>query len=239
MPSSDDISSVVLPVHNQADHLESVVASYLDAMAACAFEAPAGRYELILVPNGCTDDSEAICADLAKRYPAVRVVPSPTTGWGAAVRAGIAAAAGEVICYTNLARTSADDLLSALSAAEAHPESVTKADRQLRDSRKRQLGSTLYNLEARVLFGVKVRDINGTPKVFPRRFGALLNLRSDGDLIDLEFVARCARNGYPIRSVPIASTVRHGGASTTNWRSARRMYGGALRLRAELVRRDG
>lgn len=227
---------VVVPVFNQADHLDAVVGSYLDALDGR--QASTGEsYELILVPNGCHDDSEAICADLANRHAAVRVVPSPKAGWGAAVRTGIATAAGDVICYTNLARTTAADLVAALDAATTHPDRVIKADRPIRASSKRRVGSTLYNLEARVLFGVKVHDINGTPKVFPRTFAQLLDLRSDGDLIDLEFVALCARNGYPILPVPITSTARHGGSSTTGVKSAVRMYLGALELRSGLARR--
>lgn len=230
--------SVVLPVYDQADHLAAVVTAYLVALEAR--QANQGEtFELILVPNGCRDDSPAICAELADRNAMVRVVPSAQAGWGAAVRAGIAAAKGDTICFTNLARTTPIDLVSALDAAAAHPECVVKADRPIRESRRRLLGSTLYNLEARALFGVKVRDINGTPKVFPRSFSALLELRSDGDLIDLEFVALCARNGYPIRQLPITSTARHGGTSTTRLKSALRMYSGALRLRADMARRYG
>ena len=233
--------SVVLPVYNQADHLESVVTSYVAALDARRNakpgDGPARSYELILVPNGCRDESEAICAQLAADHPGVRVVPAMTPGWGSAVRVGLSAAGGDTLCYTNLARTTAADLVSILAAAQEHPNSVIKADRPLRESRRRRIGSALYNLEAAALFGIKVRDINGTPKAFPRRFSGLLELHSDGDLLDLEFVVTCDRNGYPLRSVPITSTARHGGASTTRMRSALQMYTGAWQLRTDRGRR--
>ena len=72
--------------------------------------------------------------------------------------------------------------------------------------------------------------MNGTPKVFPRSFDRLLALTRDDDLIDLEFLAVCRREGYPVLEVPIFSGKRHGGDSTTRLASALRLYSGAYRM---------
>ena len=58
---------------------------------------------------------------------------------------------------------------------------VVKANRKIRENWKRRLGSLLYNLECRFLFDLAYWDINGTPKVFPRRFSPLMNLRENLD----------------------------------------------------------
>lgn len=220
--------SIILPVYNQADHIGDVVAEYEQVLSLLA---PA--HELLLVVNGSRDESENVCRDLAERYAPVRVIVSEPGGWGLAVRLGIAAATGDLICYTNAARTSGSDLLQVVSVALSNPGMVVKANRKIRDNFLRRAGSLLYNLEARALFDLAVWDINGTPKVFPRSFAALLELSRDDDLIDLEFNAICRKLGYPILEIPILSTRRHGGRSTTNIRSANRMYQGALALRWE------
>ena len=62
------------------------------------------------------------------------------------------------------------------------PKVVIKANRKIRESWRRRMGYLLYNLECRALFDLSVWDINGTPKVFPRSFTALLNLARDDDL---------------------------------------------------------
>jgi hypothetical protein len=160
----------------------------------------------------------------------VRTVDSIRGGWGLAVKLGIREARGEMLCYTNLARTSAQDLMLLLLYAVAYPSVVVKANRKIRESWRRRLGSLLYNLECRSLFDLSNWDINGTPKVFPRSFGELLDLRRDDDLIDAEFSVICRTNAFPIIEVPIFSTRRHGGRSTTNYRSALRMYWGAFQL---------
>jgi glycosyltransferase involved in cell wall biosynthesis len=224
--------SIVLPVHDQADHIGGVVTSYLAVLQRL------GRtYEVLLVPNGCRDASVEICRGLERENEGIRVLELGAGGWGRAVRAGLDAAAGDTICYTNSARTTPEILALILSYATAYPEVVVKANRKIRDSWQRRLGSLLYNLECRALFDLPVWDINGTPKAFPRTFDGLLALRHEDDLIDVELVAECRARDYAIVEVPVLSTVRHGGASTTGIGSAVRMYAGVLRLKRERAAR--
>jgi glycosyltransferase involved in cell wall biosynthesis len=190
------------------------------------------RFEIILVVNASSDPTYDVCARLAERHPdEIRVSTVDEPGWGRAVRAGLAEARGDMLCYTNSARTTPQILAMVHAYARAYPDNVVKANRRVRDSFARRAGSLLYNVEARALFDLPIWDINGTPKVFARKHGALLELRSDGDLLDLEFIVTCVDNGYPILEVPLLETVRHGGRSTTNVASAWRMYTGALKMR--------
>lgn len=226
---ADRLASIVLPVHNQADHVEQLIASYSEALARLPL-----RHQFVLVPNACRDETPAICHRLAEAQPEIRVVELEQGGWGRAVRAGLAAADGDLLCYTNSARTTPQMLSLALLYAGSNPDVAIKAQRRIRDNWRRQLGSLVYNLECRMLFGLASWDINGTPKAFPRTFGKLLELSRDDDLIDAEFVVTCKREGYPIVEVPSTITVRHGGSSTTNVGSAMRMYSGAYALRRRM-----
>jgi hypothetical protein len=196
-----------------------------------------GEHQLVLVPNNCRDASVEICEAQARARGDVKVVALDQGGWGRAVKAGLAAADGETLCYTNSARTSPEILAMMLAYAIPYDEIVLKANRRARDNIFRRLGSVVYNLECRALLNLATWDINGTPKIFPRKFERLLQLRSDDDMIDAEFLAICAREGYPVMEVPLLLTKRHGGKSTTNLSSALGMYTGAWRVRQELDRR--
>lgn len=197
-----------------------------------------GEHQLVLVPNNCSDASVEICEAQAGAHGDVKVVSLDRGGWGRAVKAGLAAADGETLCYTNSARTSSQILAMMLAYALPYDEVVLKANRRARDNVARRLGSVVYNLECRALLNLATWDINGTPKIFPRSFGRLLQLSSDDDLIDAEFLAICAQEGYPMIEVPLLLTKRHGGKSTTNLRSAVGMYTGVWRVRNELQRRQ-
>ncbi len=227
---SEPLVSIVLPVHDQAEHIESIVREYHEAL-----ERSGTAHEILLVPNACRDGSDAICDRLARELPPVRLVPSALGGWGRAVRLGLRAARGELLCYTNSARTTPEDLTLLVLYARTHPGVVVKATRKIRERWTRRLGSLLYNLECRALFDLSSWDINGTPKVFARSCTPLLALSRDDDLIDAEFSMLCRRAGYPLLEVPIFSSRRHGGRSTTTLRSAVRMYWGAYRLWREVA----
>jgi glycosyltransferase involved in cell wall biosynthesis len=188
----------------------------------------------VLVPNACRDRSPDICRSLALRRDNVRVVELAEGGWGRAVRAGLAEASGDLLCYANSARTQPPMLTLMLVYAAAYPNAVLKANRTIRDSFQRRVGSLLFNLECRALFDLPTMDVNGTPKVFPRSFARLLELTRDDDLIDVEFMLTCMREGYPMLEVPILATQRHGAESTTSYRSAARLYHGAWRMKREL-----
>lgn len=218
--------SVVLPVYNQADHIAPVIEAHLAALARLGHS-----HEMVLVPNACRDATAEVCRELGAGDPRIKVVELKRGGWGRAVRAGLEAADGELLCYTNSARTTPEMLTLMLAYAIAYPDVVLKANRKIRDSWRRRLGSVLYNLECRSLFHLPTWDVNGTPKVFPRGFGALLELERNDDLIDVELLWRCQEHGYPVLEVPIAQTVRHGGRSTTGYGSAVRMYLGAYLMR--------
>lgn len=219
-------ASLILPIHNQADHIMLVVQGLLADFAKLD-----RRCELILAPNGCRDASPELCRELAQQYPCdIQLVELDRGGWGRAIKAGLEVARGEVVGYTNSARTRPETATLMLAYAIAYPDTVLKATRRVRESMVRKLGSALYNLECRRLFDLATWDIDGTPKLFPRRFRHLFELDSDGELYDLELMRACRYAGYPVVEIPIFATARYGGRSTTNYRSAARMLWGAYRL---------
>ena len=220
---SYQLTSIVLPVYKQADHIGDVVKEY-EATLSDIF------HETILVVNGDGDASLDVCRTLEVQYETVRTTYSEQRGWGRAVKLGLKAAKGEVLCYTNAARTRPSDLKRLILTAIDNPAMVVKARRHRRRPLRRKLGSLLYNLECRALFSLSTWDVNGTPKVFGREVYTSINLQSDDDLIDLEFNIKCTRLGVPMLEIPINSPERHGGSSTTDYRSAIRMCHGAFKM---------
>ena len=216
--------SVVLPVFNQGPHISGIVRGYRDALQQLGI-----GFELILVPNGCTDNSVAVCQELGREDARIRTVEVAGSGWGRAVISGLAAATGDLLCYTNTARTSAQLLGRCVEAALADRSCVVKVTRIARRG-SRFWGSALYNMLGRLLLGLRGRDMNGTPKVFPGKFWALSGLSETGDLLDLEFMVCCKRLGYPVQELEAPWGGRQGGVSTTSLRSAARMYTGLLRF---------
>lgn len=217
------LASIVLPVYKQADHIGDVVKEY-EATLSDIF------HETILVVNGDGDESLDVCRALEVQYETVRATYCGQTGWGRAVKLGLRVAKGDLLCYTNAARTRSSDLKNFIHAALDNLTMVVKAKRYRRRPLKRKLGTLLYNLECRALFALPTWDVNGTPKIFRRDVYTAINLESDDDLIDLEFNIKWVQLGLPILEIPIESYDRRGGQSTTNYRSALRMCHGAFQM---------
>ncbi len=84
--------SVIIPVYNTAADLRRCVESVL----AQTFP----PYEVILVDDGSTDGSGAICDDLAQMYEGcVRAIHQPNAGSGSARNRGIEAAQGKYLSF--------------------------------------------------------------------------------------------------------------------------------------------
>jgi hypothetical protein len=216
--------SVILPAAGHGAELEAAVGEY-----AAELEGSKVPCELIVVADAATAPA---CERLVAAHPAVRCARRQEASWGAAVRAGLADAEGDLLAFVNLGRTRAGTLLEMLDLALAHPDVVLRANRRTRDTVLQRLGSLLFNLEARAVLGLLTWDVNGTPKVFPRRFSALLALQRDDELLDAEFAMVCQRENYPTLEVPINADPRGGEPLTPDLRSALRMYLRLPRLRA-------
>ncbi len=218
--------SLVLPVGGApTDALSEAADAYAEALGDLD-----QRWEIVLVPDAL-GDVRAGCERIASAHPGVRTVVS-AHGWGAAVRAGLKASEGKLLCYANYERTSPAALSEMLRFALRNPDVVLRANRRTRDTRIQRAGSLLFNLECRSLLGLSTWDVNGTPKVFPRTFGRLLELTRDDDLLEAEFSLVCEHERYPVIEIPIDAGLLPGLRSYPDYRAALRMYLGVPTLRA-------
>ncbi len=221
----DIFLSVILPCRNQGDHIGEVLQRY--AQPLDNMQQP---WELVVVPNASSDNTNKVVRDLAATDERIRIVENPIGGWGLSVRMGLAAARGKHLCYTNSARTTPDQIVRLMDIYQTNQPCLAKARREQRGVLIREIGSWLYNLEGRFLFQIAYGDVNGTPKMFSRELLSNLQLISDGDLLDLELMAKVKKMLLPVVELNITGFERHGGKSTTKVKSAWRMYLGAFEL---------
>lgn len=217
--------SVILPIYNQSSHLDFLFEQYTTRLPQLNV-----TWELLFIVNGSRDDSYNKAQSLANGNPNVIVHNLQLGGWGRAVKFGIAQAKGELVCYTNSARTAIDDLILVLTYALSSDKTVIKTSRIVRESFIRKIGSIVYNYENRKLLGTPIWDVNGTPKVINYKYLKNIELISDDDLIDAEIMAKIYRSQVQIVEILIVSTKRLGGRSTTSFKSAWKMYTGLFKL---------
>lgn len=83
--------SVVVPVYNIKQYIEGCV----DSLLKQTYQ----DLEIVLVDDGSTDESGAICDEIANRESRVRVVHKVNGGLSSARNAGLEAATGDYVCF--------------------------------------------------------------------------------------------------------------------------------------------
>lgn len=84
--------SVIVPVHN----LEDYIAKSVDSLLA---QTMVDNMEIILVENGSSDHTLAVCEEIAKNHPIIKVLVSEEIGPSAARNYGVQHASGEWIAF--------------------------------------------------------------------------------------------------------------------------------------------
>ncbi|MDB5073356.1 MAG: glycosyl transferase family 2 [Candidatus Eremiobacteraeota bacterium] len=98
--------SVVVPTYNRLDTLRHVIPSLL------AQDLRRGEFEVVVADSNSTDGTAEYLAGVARDAPFVRHLPGPYTGRASARNAGIAAAKGRIVLFTDADIIASPDLLS-------------------------------------------------------------------------------------------------------------------------------
>ena len=105
--------SIIAPVYNPGPYLVPC----LDSVLAQTVK----DWELILVDDGCTDGSAAVCDGYAERDSRIRVIHTPNRGPGSARNTGLDAAEAPWICFIDADDTIDPDYLEILLSADPAP----------------------------------------------------------------------------------------------------------------------
>lgn len=202
--------SVVIPAYNEARripaYLQSIVA-YLDGRGL--------SYEILVIDDGSSDETAALIERAGMQHSHIRLIRLPRNrGKGAAVRAGMQAARGELQLFADADGATPIPELERLEAAVNNGADIAIGSRTLasRDSRyrvKARLHRTLMgNLFNRIVRRLGIRDIHDTQcgfKLFRQSAAQDLFARAriDGYGFDLELLYLARQRGYRIAEIPI------------------------------------
>ena len=155
---------------------------------------------------------------LAEADPRVRVVHNASNlKLGGALRAGYAAARKDLVFYTDAdLPIDLEELPRAVRLLEYQQADIVAAYRHDRTSEGwlRTVYTFAYNHLIRILFGLKVRDVNFAFKLFRRSVLDRFPLKSNGSFIDAEFLLRARKHGCPIIQIGLDYFPRTRGLST-------------------------
>ncbi len=238
-PVPPESLSVVLPCRNEEGNVRRVVGEVIERLGPCV-----GWLEVVVVNDGSGDGTGAVAAAVAEemRSERVRVVVvthEVNRGYGAALRSGFAAAAGDWVFYTDGDGQFDMGQLPALFPLLRECDMVIGRRVRRMDPPHRRLFGACWTLLVDVIFGLRYRDIDCAFKVMPRAFVQGAGLVSDGAMISTELLARAKRAGLRVKQVGVEHRARVAGrAGGGDLSVIRRAFGELVALRRVLARED-
>ena len=188
--------SVFFPAYNDAPSMPPLIEKTL-----LTLHAHVADYEVIVVNDGSRDDTGAVLERLRKVYtPHLRVVThEQNRGYGGALRSGFQSAAKDYVFYTDGdGQYDPRELPKLLELVKPGVGLVNGYKIERNDPPHRILIGNIYNFCARLLFRIRIRDIDCDFRVIRRDLLHELELVSTGGAICVELVRKIEISGCAV-----------------------------------------
>ena len=202
--TSQPAVSVLVPAMNEAENLPLFMEE-----AAKAFAATPGRYEVIVVNDGSTDDTARVLERLKTQYSFLRTATHRARrGIADALRTGyLHARANVLVFYPADMQFKPEDIPRLVAPILADEADMVTGFKQ--GKYEKAFVSRIYNGLSRTLFHVPVKDLNSV-KAYRREIMEALPVRPDWHRY---MIVIAAAQGYSVTEIPVPLYPRHAGKS--------------------------
>ena len=182
--------SVIIPAFNEVENIEPLLAELTAKLGQ--------GYEFIIIDDGSTDGTYEAALKAKAGYPSLKVLRHPTNqGKTAAIVTGMKAASGQFVSVLDADLQFCPEDVAAQVAKLREGFDLVTGRKQ--GKYEKQFVSGIYNGLARMMFGLKVHDINAL-KTFRREVLEGVSLRKDWHRY---IVPLAASRGFKIAEIPV------------------------------------
>jgi glycosyltransferase involved in cell wall biosynthesis len=203
--------SVFFPAYNDALSLPALIDRTFRLLPECAED-----YEVIVVNDGSHDNTGEVLEELRQKHrPHMRVIThEQNRGYGGALRSGFAASGKEWLFYTDGdGQYDVDELPRLLELAGPDTGLVNGYKLERRDPAHRIWIGNVYNLCARLLFRIRIRDIDCDYRLIRRELLERIQLTSTSGTICVELVRKLELSGCGVVEIGVHHYERKYGRS--------------------------
>jgi glycosyltransferase involved in cell wall biosynthesis len=213
---SEDVElSIVIPFYDEEKNVGIVTESLVSALKKAGI-----CFEIILVNNGSNDGTDKEIDRAIKIFGpfVVKQVIKVNQGWGWGVISGLRICKGNYVGYmVGDGEINPHDVVKVYDLIKGQQEVLVKARRLIRnDGLIRIVLSWIYNNIVYLLYGLRIRDVNATPKIFNKNLLNTLDLESKRDFLDCELLAKVTTLGDEILEKTVIPPKRMVGRSHVN-----------------------
>ncbi len=192
--------SIFFPAYNDSGTIASLVITALRAARKLTPD-----HEVIVVNDGSSDNTAEILDELARTYPEVRIVHhDKNRGYGGALRSGFANATRELVFYTDGdAQYDPAEMDVLWRRFDDSVDLVNGYKISRSDPLHRIVIGRIYHHTVKLLFGLKVRDVDCDFRMMRRSIFDTVHLEKNSGVICLEMMKKITDGGFRIAEVPV------------------------------------
>ncbi len=230
--------SIVIPAYNEQERIRPTLEEYVEHFRSW-YE---GDFEIVVVLNGCRDNTRGVVEDVAASAPEVRLAEfAAPLGKGGALREGLALAEGSLILFVdadNMVR--APEAAKLVDALEEHDIAIGDRfhgeDEEGGKSRSRRFVSKASRLWVRRFLSLPYSDTQCGAKALRAEAWRTIapHIRENGWAFDLDLLGHAERLGCSIVDVPVRWQHIAEGSKVQAWRDAPATFLATFRIRSRM-----
>ena len=223
--------SVFFPCYNEEQNVEQLVNEALQALNGLV-----QQYEILIINDGSSDNTGSIANALQQKHDTVRVIHHETNkGYGAALISGFRNARYEYVFFTDGDNQFYMREIKLLLKEIGGADGVLGFRKNRKDPWHRIWYSRSWNMLVRIMFGLRVKDLNCAFKIIKKHYLDKIILNSSGAMITAEFLIRLKIAGARFKEVGVTHRPRTFGTQTGgNPKVILRAFRELFKLRREL-----
>jgi glycosyltransferase involved in cell wall biosynthesis len=192
--------SVFFPAYNDSGTIASLVISAIQTARKLTHD-----FEVIVIDDGSVDATADIVDELSRSYPEVKLVHHPrNSGYGGALRSGFAAASRDLVFYTDGDAQYDPCEMAVLWARFSDDVDLVNGYKISRsDPFHRIVIGRIYHHIVKLLFGLRVRDVDCDFRLMRRSIFEKVTLEKNSGVICLEMMKKVQDAGFRVAEVPV------------------------------------
>ena len=196
--------SIVLPAYNESENIIETIKESISAAQVCSLE-----HEIIIVDDGSKDETVSIVRSLVATNNRIRLIENEVNrGYGTTVWRGITEAKHEYVFFTD-----ADGQFNLKELTDFTPfskeyDAIIGYRKVRSDPFHRKLNAFGWNSLIRLLFGLKVKDIDCAFKLIKREALIDLPIMTGSAMTVAEILIRLHHRGVVFKELPVTHLPR-------------------------------